>query len=152
MNPTFLKLEPTHLEYLIQLLSVYETEFGMMDFRFPGDIHLLRLLYNKNIVFYVAICDNKVVGGLTAHTLPSVYSEAGEVYVYDLAVKAAFQRKGIASQLLTELKKDCAALGYKEVFVQADIEDQHAVDFYRATGGKEERVLHYSYSLTDERK
>ncbi|ASS50185.1 MAG: hypothetical protein A3D31_11490 [Candidatus Fluviicola riflensis] len=152
MSPVYLKLELTHLEYLTQLLRVYEIEFEMTDFKLPVDTYLVRLLYNPNILFYVAIDNNLVVGGLTAHILPSVYSEAGEVYIYDLAIKSEFQRKGIARQLLIELKQYCAESGYKEVFVQADIEDQHALDFYRATGGKEEHVFHYSYSLEAYRK
>ena len=46
----------------------------------------------------MAVLDNVVVGGLTAHVLPSAYSASAEVYIYDLGVKAEMQRKGIGTQ------------------------------------------------------
>ena len=92
--------------------------------------------------------DKKVVGGLTAHVLPLTYFPSSEVYVYDLAVETEFQRKGIGRQLINSLKEYRAGLHFKEVFVQADLEDGHALEFYRATGGMAESVVHFSYALS----
>ncbi len=119
----------------------------MKDFTLPNAEYLQSLLEKETVIFYVAIIDNKVVGGLTAHILPSTYFPSSEVYIYDLAVRTAFQRKGIGRQLIGVLKEYCASLRLKEVFVQADLEDQHAIEFYQATGGIAESVVHFSYAL-----
>ena len=141
------KLETEDLSRLTQLIKVYEEVFEMEDFTLPAAQYLQSLLEKETVIFYVAMIDKKVVGGLTAHVLPSTYFPSSEVYIYDLAVETEFQRKGIGRQLINSLKEYCASLGLKEVFVQADLEDQHALDFYRATGGIAESVVHFSYEL-----
>ena len=105
------------------------------------------MLEKETVIFYAALIDKKVVGGLTAHILPSTYFPSSEIYIYDLAVLTEFQRKGIGRQLISSLKEYCANLRFKEVFVQADLEDQHALDFYQATGSIVENVVHFSYAF-----
>ncbi|MBP9211407.1 MAG: GNAT family N-acetyltransferase [Bacteroidetes bacterium] len=139
------KLTPGDLGLLRGLIRLYAEEFEMPPFEQPDDAHLGSLLRSASTFFVVAVHEGTVVGGLTAHLLPSVYSAAGEVYLYDLAVAAPFQRRGIGTRLLTELRSVCTSIGAAEMFVQADVEDDHAVAFYRATNGAEEQVLHYSY-------
>lgn len=146
------------MERLQKLVGLYENVFEMRNFTMPGDEHLQSLLDDARIIFFVAAReeerddggDGEIVGGLTAHVLPSTYFPAAEVYVYDLAVKTEFQRKGIGRQLMSALAEHCAASGAKEIFVQADLADQHALDFYRATGGRAASVVHFSYSLTND--
>jgi aminoglycoside 3-N-acetyltransferase I len=41
---------------------------------------------------------------------------------------------------MTTLRDEAAAAGIKEVFVLADNEDVHALDFYRALGGRASQV------------
>jgi aminoglycoside 3-N-acetyltransferase I len=141
------KLTNNDLKKLIQLIRVYEEVFEMKNFSLPGTAHLQSLLAKEQMIFYVALLDNHVIGGLTAHTLPSVYFESNEIYIYDLAVKTEYQRKGIGTQLINELKVYCKSLGNKEIFVQADLDDKYALDFYNATGGTPENVIHFSYDL-----
>lgn len=147
MTTEYQKLESGDLSLLIQLIKLYEVVFEMENFTLPDVEYLQSLLENKSVIFYVAVIENKVVGGLTAHILPSTYFPSSEVYIYDLAVRTEFQRTGIGRQLIDALKKYCADLGLKEVFVQADLEDRHALDFYKATGGIAESVVHFSYEL-----
>ena len=143
------KLSGQDLHHLIALIKVYETVFVMDNFKMPDPTYLNDLLKKDNVFFFVALLDGTVIGGLTAYVLPSPYFPSSEVYLYDLAVETAVQRKGVGKSLMTSLKNYCAGLGYKEVFVQADLVDQRAIDFYRATGGTPEDVIHFSYSLTD---
>jgi ribosomal protein S18 acetylase RimI-like enzyme len=147
MKIEYKKLETGDLDRLIELIKVYEEVFEMKDFTLPDDRYLQNLLEKESVIFYAATIDKKVVGGLTAHILPSTYFPSSEVYIYDLAVLTEFQRKGIGRQLINSLKEYCAGLRLKEVFVQADLEDRHALDFYRATGGVAESVVHFSYEL-----
>jgi aminoglycoside 3-N-acetyltransferase I len=75
------------------------------------------------------------VGGITAHVLPMTRNEARELFIYDLAVDPAHQRRGIGRRLVETLCRDAAAAGVPVAFVQADDEDDHAVSFYTALRG-----------------
>ncbi|MGZ7068899.1 MAG: GNAT family N-acetyltransferase [Methanobacterium sp.] len=57
-----------------------------------------------------------------------------------------FQRKGIGTRLIVELKKISCNKGDKEIFLQADIEDGHAIEFYKEIGGIPENVIHFSFA------
>ncbi len=139
-------LESGDLHKLRDLIKLYEDVFEMKDFAMPSDEYLQSLLHKDGITFLVAEKDGEIVGGLTAHDLPSTYFEANEVYVYDLAVAKNHQRTGIGKNLLKELAVICERKGEREFFLQADIDDQDALDFYRSTGGAAENVIHFSYS------
>lgn len=141
------KLKTEDLPYLKALIHVYEEVFEMESFPLPGEDYLRALLQRDGLIFLVGILEEKVVGGLTAHVLPSVYDETAEIYIYDLAVRPVFQRRGIGRQLLSALSDYGKAQRYREIFVQADLVDQHALDFYQATGGQAESVVHFTYSL-----
>jgi aminoglycoside 3-N-acetyltransferase I len=140
-------LNRNDLQQLIDLIKVYEDAFEMENFTLPDASYLQSLLEKESTIFYVAEVENKVVGGLTAHFLPSTYFTSSEVYIFDLAVKTDLQRQGIGAKLINSLKNYCASYGYKEMFVQADLEDTFALDFYQATGGIAESVVHFSYEL-----
>jgi len=147
MNIQYKLIGKNEVRDLQALIKLYEDVFEMENFIMPNTQHLQSLLLDRNIIFYTAIADDIVIGGLTAYLLPSVYFPSSEVYIFDLAVKTAYQRKGIGRNLIASLKEYCVVRGYKEIFVQAEVEDQHAIDFYRATGGLAESVVHFSYTL-----
>jgi citrate lyase synthetase len=62
-------------------------------------------------------------------------AESGEVFIYDVAVRADRQRRGIGRQLVTVLCAAATAAGFGDVFVPVDSTDGQALDFYRALGG-----------------
>ncbi len=78
------------------------------------------------------------------------YSNSSEIFLYDLAVKPEYQRMGIGKGLLQSLKEYCLKNGIKEFFVMAHEEDEHAIEFYRATGGRGERVVNFLYEASEE--
>ncbi|WP_285058503.1 GNAT family N-acetyltransferase [Pedobacter ginsengisoli] len=142
------KLGATESAALKQLVQLYASVFEMEDFKIPDNDYLQSLLEKESISFFVATdASGQVLGGLTAYMLPSVYYTACEVYIYDLAVDQQWQRKGIGRKLIDSLKQFCKGLGCRYIFVQADLEDQHAIDFYHATGGLREEVVHFDYRL-----
>lgn len=147
MDMVVQKLTAHDLPLLSELIDVYETVFEMQNFQKPEAAHLQTLLEEKTIIFFVAIANHQVIGGLTAHVLPSTYSASSLVYLFDLAVQTVHQRKGIGRKLVAALREYCTDCGYMEVFVQADLEDQHALDFYQAIGGTPENVIHFTYAL-----
>lgn len=81
--------------------------------------------------------------------LDQYYSERPLAYLYDLAVLAAYQREGIGKRLIAFANDFCRQHGFEELFVQADLVDDYAVEFYRSTNpSNEEQVVHFYYTLS----
>lgn len=114
-----------------------------------SDAYLTRLLGSASFWALAATLDGVLVGGLTAHTLPMTVRETTEVFIYDVAVRETHQRLGVGRALMTEICRLAAASGAKAVFVPADNEDTHALDFYRAVGGAPAPVTIFTFE--DER-
>ncbi|QMU30317.1 GNAT family N-acetyltransferase [Adhaeribacter radiodurans] len=141
------KLSNQDLDTFIELIRVFEDVFEMKNFVLPDHKHLQQLLAKDSFFVFVALENNKVVGGLTTYTLEQYYSILPVVYIYDLAVLTNYQRQGIGKLLIASLNVYCKEIGIQEVFVQADEIDDYALDFYRATGGTPEKVVHFTYPL-----
>ena len=142
----YLHLNVNNLEEILKLIKLYENVFKMESFKYPSQSYLENMLKNDNIIFIVAKYREEIIGGLTAHILASTYFESNEVYVYDLAVHHDFQRIGIGTRLIEELKRISCVKGDKEIFLQADIGDEYAIDFYKKIGGIPEDVIHFSFA------
>jgi len=145
MTPQIVKLNSCDIKYFTELIRLFEDVFEMKNLVMPSAIHLQKILSEETFLSFVAVHDNKIVGGLTCYILPAYYVTSSSVYVFDLAVLPAFQRKGIGRMLIESVKEYSKNLGYKEVFLQTEVEDQHAIDFYRATEGFEEQTVLFSY-------
>ena len=147
MEITYKTLSKEDLPLLKELILIFAEVFEMEKFELPNDEHLQNLLENDSIVFFVALHKNKVVGAVRTYILPSTYYASSEVYLYDVGVTPTFQRKGIGVKLIENIKEYSKNLGYQEIFVQADLEDTHAINFYKKTGGKAADVVHFTYQL-----
>jgi len=110
--------------------EVFEDHENYHDHK-PSDDYLRDVLENENTIVVVAFQGNEVVGGLVAYVLDKFERQRREVYLYDLAVSTAHQRKGIGRRLIDELKIIARELGAYVVFVQAD-EGDEAVAFYES--------------------
>lgn len=141
------RLASNDLDLFKELIHLFEVVFEMEDFTMPPDVHLQQLLAKDSFMAFVAVVDGKVIGGLTAYTWDQYYSVEPLAYIFDLAVATNWQRKGVGRLLMKAITDNCRLLGMEEVFVQADDEDTHALEFYRATGGLPERVVHFAYPL-----
>src|SRR5262245_30460536 len=93
-----------------------------------------RLLARSDFWAFVALSGDEVVGGLTAHALPMTRSECSEMFIYDVAVRPDHQRTGVGRQLMAAVRDASHDQGI-DVFVAADEDDVHALDFYRSLGG-----------------
>lgn len=101
-----------------------------------SDGYLQRLLAREDFWALAAVSGDQVVGGITAHALAMTRHEARELFVYDLAVHPAVHRQGIGRLLVESLVTWAAADGISVVFVPADDDDDHALAFYTALGGR----------------
>jgi len=141
-------LTKEHLADFHALVNLFNMVFEE-ESKIGSKTHLLKLLSSKNFIALAALTENEVVGGLTAYELPMYYSDSSEIFLYDLAVKPEYQRMGIGKGLLQSLKAHCIKHEIKEFFVMAHAEDKHAIEFYRATGGKSEKVVNFLYETIE---
>lgn len=128
------------------LVHLFNTVFEEDESNIGSDEHLSNLLGNDHFIAFVAVHEEEVVGGLTAYELPLYCASQSEIFLYDLAVQTEHQQKGIGKRLIRKLKEYCAENHIHEFFVLAHEEDEHAVEFYRATGGRSEKVVNFVYS------
>lgn len=104
-----------------------------------------KLLVREDFWVIAALVGDAVVGGLTAHALPMTRSEATELFIYDIAVRPDYQRRGIGRALMTHLFTLGTAAGVEVLFVPAENEDTHALDFYRSVGGEPTAVTFFTF-------
>jgi len=108
----------------------------------PDDAYLSRLLGSDGFIAIAALDGDAVVGGLAAYVLPKFEQARSEVYIYDLAVEAAYRRRGIATALIAALQREAAARGAWVIYVQADHGDDPAIALYTKLGTRED-VMHF---------
>lgn len=111
-----------------------------------GDAYLDALFRRKDFWAVAALAGGEVVGGVTAHTLLMTRREGAELFIYDVAVRPDRQRQGVGRRLLATLRDLAAREGIGDVFVPAETEDVHALDFYRALGGEPTPVVMFTFA------
>lgn len=136
---------------LNQMFSeVFGDEFGDTAYASakPADAYLETLLAKPHITPLVALSGNHIVGGLVAYVLDKFEQERSEVYIYDLAVREEYRRRGIARNLILELNKHAQKAGAWVIYVQADKDeaDLPARKLYESLGERED-VFHYDIKV-----
>lgn len=147
MNIQVVKLEVQNLDRFVELIRMFETVFEMKDFVIPTNTHLQKILKKEDFIAFAAFGQNELVGGLTAYTVEQYYSHLPLAFIYDIAVKKQYQRIGIGKELIAALSIHCKKIGVKQMFVLADCEDEHAIEFYRSTKATEGKVINFDYYL-----
>src|SRR5690606_14223554 len=108
----------------------------------PEDAYLRRVLGRPHICVLVARRGEEVVGGLVAYELEKFEQARSELYIYDLAVAEPWRRRGVATALISELRRIARERGAWVIFVQGDYGDDPALALYDKLGVREE-VLHF---------
>lgn len=111
-----------------------------------SDAYLERLLARDDFWAFAALADDEVIGGLTAHVLMMTRQEGLELMVYDIAVHPDHQRRGVGRNLVDELRRSGREADIDTVFVLADDDDAHALDFYRALGAAATPVTMFDFT------
>ena len=132
---TFLAQQTFHL-----LTEVFEEDRQPL-----GDAYVKSLLARTTFWAFAALEGDTPVGGITAHELPMTRNETTELFIYDLAVHSDHQRQGIGRALVDALRASARERGIHVAFVPADVEDDHALDFYRALGADEADVRFFTF-------
>jgi aminoglycoside 3-N-acetyltransferase I len=127
------------------MLSMFGRAFSDMETycaRQPEDRYLRDLLGRDSFIAIAALVGTAVVGGLAGYVLPKFEQPRAEFYIYDLAVDAAFRRRGIATAMIEELRRVAAERHIWMIYVQADLGDEAAIEFYTKLGARED-VVHF---------
>lgn len=119
-----------------ELVRLFNDAFDEPADRRPNEANIGKLLADERFVCFTADIGGKLVGGITAYELAMYDREGSALYLYDLAVDSGCRRQGIGSGLVKALIGYCDARGIRELFVQADADDRHAVAFYASLGGE----------------
>lgn len=141
----------TALRELLDLFGEVFEDPASYHARQPGDAYLARLLASETFVAAASFAEGRVVGGLAGYVLPKFEQERSEFYLYDLAVAAAYRRRGIATSLIRSLQDIAARRGIYVIFVQADHGDDPAVALYSKLGIRED-VMHFDILPREARK
>lgn len=142
MNLTFRKISNT--EDLQKLVSIFDIVFEKKS---DPDINDLKnIILNKSIINLGAFADDTLVGGLSAHEL-ALISGNKEFYIYDIGVLSEYQKMGIGTGLINELKKEAKERGISTIFVEAEADDEGAVSFYRSLNEEEIIVRHFNIKV-----
>ena len=149
MNIKIEKLNHNDVHKFTELIGVFENVFEMKNLKMPDEIYFKKLLEKEEFFVFVALLEDKVVGGLTSYIMQQYYSEFPLVYIFDLAVRTELQRKGIGKMLIAANNSYCKSIGVEAVMVQADEVDDYAIKFYHSTGATAENVIHFEYLLHD---
>ena len=110
-----------------------------------SDTYVDRLLARDDTWVLAAFAGDEIVGGLTAHVLSMTRAESREVFIYDVAVRADHQRRGVGRLLMSFLQRMAAEAEIGDIFVPADNDDPHALEFYRAMGGTPSAVTIFTF-------
>ncbi|CAN5342281.1 hypothetical protein BH10BAC4_BH10BAC4_05630 [soil metagenome] len=132
------------LRFLKQLLGIYKTVLKYNKREIPSDSELQSLLRKKDIRFIVALEGDKVVGGLTAHLLPSAFGDARSFYIQDLAVAKKYQRRRIGTGLVRTLVFESRAHRHRDIFVQTSLSNKSAINFFKSRGGTPTAGFHFT--------
>lgn len=114
------------------------------------EAYVAELLGRSSFLAFAAVDGDTPVGGITGHVLPLTRSEGAEVFIYDLAVRSEYQRRGIGRELVRALREEAERTGIGIAFVPADAEDEHALEFYRAIGGEPQAVTIFTFGDSSE--
>jgi len=139
------RLKPGDRDFARRLFATMAEVFHE-DSETLSDAYVDSLLAREDFWAIAAYVEDQIIGGVTAHTLPMTRAASSEVFIYDIAVRSDHQRKGVGRHLMTELRKSAAASGIRVLFVPAENDDSHALDFYRALGGTPSPVTLFTFT------
>lgn len=150
-TPIVRALSSEDVPQMREMLDVFGDAFedtNTYSSRQPSDAYLKQLLDSETFIAVAAFSDGQVVGGLAGYVLPKFEQHRAEFYIYDLAVAEAHRRRGIATAMISELRRIAARRGIYIIFVQADYGDDAAIALYTKLGSREE-VLHFDIPPAD---
>ena len=115
----------------------------------PGDPEAL--LADARTLMLVAFTAERPVGLVLAHELPRRHGDPATLFVYEVDVAEAHQRRGIASALLARLAELARERGIRAGFVLTGPDNGPANALYRSAGGATAQMtLQWDFAYSDD--
>ena len=95
-----------------------------------------RFLKNPMNWLYACILDNKIIGFAYGYELNRLNTLKNMMYIHAVSILPEFQRQGIGTKLMDELKKSCKENGIFKIFLFTQKSNIGACSLYEKTGGK----------------
>ena len=146
-EPLVTRLGPENVQAAQTLFSLISDVFCIEQPHLSDD-YVRSLLEHDEFWALTATVDEKIIGGLTAHALRQTTAEGKELFIYDIAVHPDHQRQGHGRRLIDRLRSAAATQDIDTLFVAADNDDVHALDFYQALGGTASPVTFFEFQAT----
>lgn len=129
----------------VNLIQIFNQVFENSN-EIPPEDYLAKLLSKADFLVFVAKKNDEVVGGLTVYILHQYYSEKPLAYIYDVGVSPSFQRQGIGKNLIAAVNSYCQKNNFEAAYVEAELEDAEAIQFYKNTNfSTETGAVHFTY-------
>jgi ribosomal protein S18 acetylase RimI-like enzyme len=96
------------------------------------------LLADERTIFLVAFDGDEPepVGFVLAYELLRRHGEPSQLFVYEVGVAPEARRRGVATELLRELRRIARARGIRRGFVLTNEANEAAMELYRSLGGE----------------
>jgi ribosomal protein S18 acetylase RimI-like enzyme len=100
----------------------------------PDDEALAAFLGDRSCLLLVALVDGEVVGSVNGYALRHPHRPEPQFLLYELDVKPAWRRKGIATRLVDAFVQSAREAGAFEVWVLTNDSNAAAMATYRRCG------------------
>ncbi len=145
MTYSIKKLTPDDVKLARELLESWYFDEEDKLASLSSENYLQQLLERPNFHLYVALHQEKVVGGLSAYELPLLEREASEMFLYEMEIHPEHRRQGLGRRLIEALQTTCQHLGIGVIFVGTSMDNEAAQQLYSSTGGQREDIPWYTY-------
>ena len=133
----------THL--LHQLILDWYGDDDATSSLIPDEEYLKQLLGRPDYYVYVALFNEKVIGGFTAYELQMFNKKRKEVFLYEIGVNEMYRRMNVARELIERLKSDCKANDIESIFVGTSADNEGAIRLYESSGGRRENIPWFTF-------
>ena len=141
------KLNTSQVSEFQILITLFNNMFESPVLKVASEEFCESTLKDDRFIVISAKKSKEIIGGITAHILPSYYHGTLEIFIYDLAVSKKHQRMGVGRALMNALFAEAAERKIKILFVDAELEDQEALLFYEAIGGEKLATSQFTFQL-----
>ena len=142
---TVRRLGPGDVDAMRRLNALFAEVFGDPDAyasKPPSETYLADALGKPGVIALGTFAGEEMAGGLVAYEFDKLEQARREIYIYDLAVREAHRRQGVATALIGRVREIARDRDAWAVYVQADYGDDPAVALYTKLGRRED-VMHF---------
>ena len=131
------------LAEVIELLIPEEEREGNL----ASQSHLSQALSNPSYYFIVCLIDSTPAGYLSAFRFPNIDQDNFQVYLFEIEVGEPYRRKGIASGMIEELKRQCQADNVSLIWVGTDLANTAAQRTFDKAGAERIQETYIEYNI-----